>query len=205
MKISTFYLNDISEYEDISEYIYKQISKKYFGVGVNSISISRLVSSLRKIIKTYIKLKYQKNISVVITIPRIEEKLISNNSLNNDIVKLRLSYDNVIKILNGTHSDIREYIDKIIEQLDIELTSNNRFSFIGYLNVQMKMLCDICMNELKLAYNSETLKDMIVKKDCWIKLSQQSSVFKDYYMQYMESSNNKNLFYTFLKELSKII
>ena len=57
MKISTFYLNDISEYEDISEYIYKQISKKYFGVGVNSISISRLVSSLRKIIKTYIKLK----------------------------------------------------------------------------------------------------------------------------------------------------
>lgn len=205
MKISTLYLNDISEYEDISEYIYNQISDKYYGVGVNSISISRLLSMLRKVLRTYIKLKYQKNITLIITIPRIDEKIISNDNINNNIVKLRLSYDNVVNILNGTHTSIRQYIDEIIEQMDIELTSNNKFSFINYLTIQLPMLVDICSDELRMSYTSDILKDMIVKKDCWIKLSQQSSVFKDYYLAYMETNNNKSLFYRFLKELSKVI
>lgn len=200
MKISTLYLNDISEYEDISEYLYQQV-KKYYGVGVNSISISRLISLFKKILKTYIKLKYQKNIKLIITIPKNDEKIVNNDDMNNNIVKLRLSYNNVVNILNGIHTNLSGYVDEIIEQLDIELTSNNKFSFINYLTIQMDMLCDISINELKSTYETNLLKEMIVKKDCWIKLSQQSSIFKDYYISYMENPNNKKLFFSFLRGL----
>lgn len=200
MKISTLYLNDISEYEDISEYLYQQV-KKYYGVGVNSISISRLISLFKKILKTYIKLKYQKNIKLIITIPKIDEKIVNNDDMNNNIVKLRLSYNNVVNILNGIHTNLSGYVDEIIEQLDIELTSNNKFSFINYLTIQMDMLCDISINELKSTYETNLLKEMIVKKDSWIKLSQQSSIFKDYYISYMENPNNKKLFFSFLRGL----
>lgn len=201
MKISSFYLADISEYEDITNYICNIIWNKYYGVGVSSVSICRLMATLRKIIKTYVKLKYQKNISLITVISRFEEKLISNDSMNDGIVKLRISYDNVSDILNGKHQNLRAYIEEIIEQLETELTYNNKFSFTNYLSVQIDMLTEICLNELKLNYSDKELKEMIIKKDCWIKLSQQSSIFKDYYTSYMENKNNKKLFFTFLRGL----
>jgi hypothetical protein len=205
MKISSFYLNDISEYEDISNYIHTQIIDRYYGVGVNSISISRFISLIKKILKTYVKLKYQKNITLIVTLPKIDETIVTNDDVNNNVVKLRLSYDIVSRILDGRYDDLFSFISDIIHQLNTELTSNNRFSFVNYLEVQMEMLSDISITELKIIYQNEDLKGMIPKKDCWIKLSQQSSIFKDYYTIYMDNSSNKSLFYSFIRLLLKKI
>lgn len=205
MKISSFYLSDITKYEDISEYMYTVIKDRYYGIGVNSISISRLVSTIKKVLRTYIRLRYGKTITIIALLPRIDEKIIGNTNINNNIVKLRLNYDVITSILNGCYDDLKNYINEILEQMDMELTSNNKFRFINYLTLQISMLAYICSNELKMIYTSNMLRDMIIKKDCWIKLSQQSSVFKDYYLAYMESNDNKALFYSFLKELSKVI
>jgi len=205
MKISSFYLSDITKYEDISEYMYTVIKDRYYGIGVNSISISRLVSTIKKVLRTYIRLRYGKTITIIALLPRIDEKIIGNTNINNNIVKLRLNYDVITSILNGCYDDLKNYINEILEQMDMELTSNNKFRFINYLTLQISMLAYICSNELKMIYTSNMLRDMIIKKDCWIKLSQQSSVFKDYYLAYMETNDNKALFYSFLKELSKVI
>ena len=205
MKISSFYLSDITKYEDISEYMYTVIKDRYYGIGVNSISISRLVATIKKVLRTYIRLRYGKTITIIALLPRIDEKIIGNTNINNNIVKLRLNYDVITSILNGCYDDLKNYINEILEQMDMELTSNNKFRFINYLTLQISMLAYICSNELKMIYTSNMLRDMIIKKDCWIKLSQQSSVFKDYYLAYMETNDNKALFYSFLKELSKVI
>ena len=53
MKVDAFYLNDISNYDDIVEYICSTIDEKFYGIGKNSISVSRLISFLKKSLKIY--------------------------------------------------------------------------------------------------------------------------------------------------------
>ena len=203
MKISSFYLNDISEYDDIVGYLTNTITEKFYGIGKNSISISRFMTFIKRALKSYIRIKYQKDINIIITLPTIDEKLIQHDTQNDNVVKLRLSYETVVSILIGEYETFNEYIEEIVEQLDTELTSNNKFSFIEYLTTQMPNMVDVALIELKSSFSDEYLRENIVKKDSWIKLSQESSVFKDYYLNYMENTSNKKLFFTFLKNLVK--
>lgn len=205
MKIESFYLNDISNYDDIVEYINTTIDNKFYGVGKNSISISRLISFLKKSLKIYINLKYQKNLNIIMTLPSMDEKIIIHDIRNDDKVKIRLSYDKISSILNGEYEDYINYIQEIIDQLETEITSNNKFSFTEYLIVQLEGLSNMALAELRGVYSSEFLKENIVKKESWIKLSQSSNVFKDYYTAYMDNPKNKGLFYAFLKSLVKKI
>lgn len=199
MKVEAFYLNDISNYEDIIDYLTNTIDNKYYGVGKNSISISRLITFLKKAIKIYVRLKYQKDINIIMTLPTIDEKLVINDTINNNLVKIRLNYDKISSILEGKFSDYQTYLEELLEQLETEITSNNKFSFTEYLTVQLTGLIDVAVLELKSNYSSSYLKHNLVNKASWIKLSQHSSVFRDYYNAYMDSPNNKKLFYTFLK------
>lgn len=202
MKVSSFYLNDISDYDDIIEYLTKTIEDKFFSIGKNSISVSRFISFLKKAIKCYIRLKYQKDISIIMTLPSIDEKLIYHDKKNDDIVKIRLSSDKIYGILDGNYTTFEDYIMEIIEQLDTELTSDCKFSFNSYLTTQLNNMVDVALMELKSTYSDEFLKNNIIKKESWIKLSQHSAVFKDYYIQYMENPKNKKLFFSFLKLLA---
>jgi len=205
MKIESFYLNDISNYDDIVEYINTTIDTKFYGVGKNSISISRLISFLKKSLKIYINLKYQKNLNIIMTLPSMDEKIIIHDIRNDNKVKIRLSYDKISSILNGEYEDYINYIQEIIDQLETEITSNNKFSFTEYLIVQLEGLSNMALAELRGVYSSDFLKENIIKKESWIKLSQSSNVFKDYYTAYMDNPKNKGLFYTFLKSLVKKI
>ena len=54
MKIDAFYFNDLSDYDDILEYLCSSIESKYYGVGKNSISISQFINFLKQVIKIYI-------------------------------------------------------------------------------------------------------------------------------------------------------
>lgn len=203
MKISSFYLNDLSDYNDIIEYLTKTIESKFYGIGKNSISVSKFLSFLKKSIKCYIRLKYQKDINIIMTLPIIDEKLVYHDKSNSDIMKIRLSPDKIYSILNGMYKEFDDYIIEIIEQLDTEITSSNTFSFNSYLVKQIDNMVDVALMELKSSYSDTFLKENIVNKECWLRLSQNSSVFKDYYIQYMENSSNKKLFFTFLKNLVK--
>ena len=68
MKVDTFSFNDISDYDDIIEYISNNIDAKYYGIGKNSISISKFVNYLKVVIKSYIRIKYKKNVNVILTL-----------------------------------------------------------------------------------------------------------------------------------------
>ena len=205
MKVDAFYLNDISNYDDIVEYICSTIDEKFYGVGKNSIAISRIISFLKKSLKIYIKLKYQKDINIIMTLPSMDERIVLHDIRNDDKVKIRLNYEKISNILNGQFPNLYDYIQEIVEQLETELTSNNKFSFTEYLTVQMEGLSNIALMELKGTFTSNFLKENIINKESWLKLSQNSTVFKDYYTAYMDSSKNKELFYAFLKALAKKI
>ena len=57
MKVSTFYMADISEYDNFIEKLYNDIQKKFVGKGINSILISRFISYLRKEFSIYASFK----------------------------------------------------------------------------------------------------------------------------------------------------
>lgn len=200
MKIESFYLNDISEYDDIAEYINSTIQDKFYGVGKNSISVTRLISFLKKALKIYIKLKYQNDINIIMTLPSIDKKIVSHDDGN---VRIRLSYEKISNILNGNYDNYIEYIQEIIDQLETEITSKNKFNFNEYLYKQLNGLIEVALLELKCKFSNEYLKENIIKKESWIKLAQASNVFNDYYMAYMNNSKNKELFFNFLKLLAK--
>lgn len=202
MKVAEFYLNDISQYDDISEYLKCTIEDKFYGIGKNSISISRFTSYIKKALKTYIKLKYEKNVSIIITFTSSDEKIVSND--NKNIVRLRVSYDVISGILNGEYSSYGNFINELLDQLETELNGNT-FKFNEYLVLQMNSLVTIAAMELKSNYSSTYLQKNIVKKESWIKLSEKSSVFNDYYKAYMENSISRECFYKFLKSLIVMI
>lgn len=202
MKVAEFYLNDISQYDDILEYLRCTIEDKFYGVGKNSISISRFTSFIKTALKTYIKLKYDKNVSVIVTFTSSNEKIVSND--NKNIVRLRMSYDVVSKILSGEYPYYSDFINELLDQLETELNGNT-FKFNEYLMLQMNSLVTIAAMELKGSYSSSYLKKNIVKKESWLKLTEKSSVFNDYYKAYMENSISRECFYEFLKALVKII
>lgn len=202
MKVAEFYLNDISQYDDISEYLKCTIEDKFYGIGKNSISISRFTSYIKKALKTYIKLKYDKNVSIIITFTSSDEKIVSND--NKNIVRLRVSYDVISGILNGEYSSYGNFINELLDQLETELNGNT-FKFNEYLVLQMNSLVTIAAMELKSNYSSTYLQKNIVKKESWIKLSEKSSVFNDYYKAYMENSISKESYYKFLKSLIVMI
>lgn len=205
MKVDAFYLNDISNYDDIVEYIVSTIDEKFYGVGKNSIAISRIISFLKKSLKIYIKLKYQKDINIIMTLPSMDEKIVLHDIRNDDKVKIRLNYEKITDILNGQFPNLYNFIQEIVEQLETELTSNNKFSFTEYLTTKIDGLSSMALAELRGNFSIDYLKENIINKESWLKLSQNSTVFKDYYTAYMDSSKNKELFYSFLKSLVKKI
>lgn len=201
MKISSFYLNDISNYEDIVEYITDTIYNRFYGIGKNSIAITKLITFIKSSIKTYIRLKYQKQIRVIVTFPKSDTRMVyQDDNLDDKLVRIRLNYETVSSILLGQYEGIREYINELFDQLETEITNGNKFSFSEYLTVQMSSMVDVAKIEL----NIDKVREDIVKKDKWVKFAQQSTVFNDYYKLYLESPSNKKLFFTFLKSLVKI-
>lgn len=202
MRVSEFYLNDISQYDDISEYLSSVIEQRFYGIGKNSIAISKFTTFLKKALKTYIRLKYDKEVIVIMTFTSSDEKIVSND--NKNIVRLRVSYDIMSGILSGEYPQYNDFILELLDQLETELNGNT-FKFNEYLKLQMNGLVTIAVMELKANYSSAFLKNNITNKESWIKLSEKSSVFKDYYKAYMENTIDKGVFYSFLKALVKFI
>ena len=205
MKVDTFYFNDISDYDDIIEYISNNIDAKYYGIGKNSISISKFVNYLKVVIKSYIRIKYKKNVNVILTLQREDEKLVNNYNETNGNIRIRLSNEKIGNILDGNYPRFVEYLNELFDQLETELTCENKFNFNDYLNVQLTTLTELAFQELKAGFTISYLKRNVLKKESWIKLAQKSSIFNDYYIAYMEQRIPKSLFYLFIKTINDML
>lgn len=200
MKISSFYISTENNI-DVIDFIISEIEDKFLGIGYNSIAISRFMTFLKKSIHSFILSKYNKDLKIILTLPRVDEKLIIKDNYDTDIIKIRLSHDRIKSILNNEDIDYKDYISEIFDQIETEMTSINKFSFIEYLTLQIDSLSTICISELKSSFTNQELEEKIINSDSWVELSQKSSIFCDYYTKYLENKNNKKLFYNLLRKL----
>lgn len=204
MKVSTFYMADISEYDNFIEKLYNDIQKKFVGKGINSILISRFISYLRKEFSIYASFKLNKKTNIIIIIPRISTNLIEKTIHNNiEQIKIRVEYDKLKEILSGQCENLEDYINELVEQFKEYVNEKPSLNFSKYLYLQIDNLVDICYNELISIYQPKIIYENLMKNKGWIILSRKSSIFNDYYNLFQQNKiENKNIFHNFLYKLA---
>lgn len=203
MKISSFYLNDISEYDNFIEKFIEDVDMKFYGTGYNSLNIGRFINFFRTEITKYIRLKFNKKVHIILTLPKNNLELIEKRSTSSkEQIQICLSYDNVRDILNGDYQDYPEYITMLVEQIDSTVNAEPTHDFTDYLVLQMNNLVQICYGELSSVYSQDFIKNNIKKPQSWVKLARQSAIFNDYYNFFkQDKENHKECFLMFLKKL----
>lgn len=204
MKVSTFYMADISEYDNFIEKLYNDIQKKFVGKGINSILISRFISYLRKEFSIYASFKLNKKTNIIIIIPRISTNLIEKTIHNNiEQIKISVEYNKLKEILSGQCENLEDYITELVEQFKEYVNDKPSLNFSKYLYLQIDNLVDICYNELISIYQPKIIYENLMKNKGWIKLSRKSSIFNDYYNLFQQNKiENKNIFHNFLYKLA---
>ena len=204
MKVSTFYMADISEYDNFIEKLYNDIQKKFVGNGINSILISRFISYLRKEFSIYASFKLNKKTNIIIIIPRISTNLIEKTIHNNiEQIKIRVEYNKLKEILSGQCENLEDYINELVEQFKEYVNDKPSLNFSKYLYLQIDNLVDICYNELISIYQPKIIYENLMKNKGWIILSRKSSIFNDYYNLFQQNKiENKNIFHNFLYKLA---
>lgn len=204
MKVSTFYMADISEYDNFIEKLYNDIQKKFVGKGINSILISRFISYLRKEFSIYASFKLNKKTNIIIIIPRISTNLIEKTIHNNiEQIKIRVEYNKLKEILSGQCENLEDYINELVEQFKEYVNDKPSLNFSKYLYLQIDNLVDICYNELISIYQPKIIYENLMKNKGWIILSRKSSIFNDYYNLFQQNKiENKNIFHNFLYKLA---
>ena len=206
MKVSTFYMADISEYDNFIEKLYNDIQKKFVGKGINSILISRFISYLRKEFSIYASFKLNKKTNIIIIIPRISTNLIEKTIHNNiEQIKIRVEYNKLKEILSGQCENLEDYINELVEQFKEYVIDKPSLNFSKYLYLQIDNLVDICYNELISIYQPKIIYENLMKNKGWIILSRKSSIFNDYYNLFQQNKieiENKNIFHNFLYKLA---
>lgn len=205
MKISTFYLTDIIDYDSFLQKLSTDIDVQFYGKGYNSLYISRFITYLRQQLKIYALNTYNKKVNVIINLPRIEKRLIEKTVQNDtDCIKIRLNNDKVKSILMGEYYDYIEYISEILDLFIEYIQKENTFEFDRYLVIQIDNLVDICSNELLTKLNSNEIKEKLINQQGWLQLSRLSAIFNDYYNLYCQDKTiYSNIFCIFLKKIGK--
>jgi len=205
MKISTFYLTDIIDYDSFLQKLSTDIDVQFYGKGYNSLYISRFITYLRQQLKIYALNTYNKKVNVIINLPRIEKRLIEKTVQNDtDCIKIRLNNDKVKSILMGEYYDYIEYISEILDLFIEYIQKENTFEFDRYLVIQIDNLVDICLNELLTKLNSNEIKEKLINQQGWLQLSRLSAIFNDYYNLYCQDKTiYSNIFCIFLKKIGK--
>ena len=207
MKISTFYLTDISEYDNFIKKLVEEIDANFYNKGCTPIYRSKIITYLKKELTYYAKIKFNKNVVVCVNLPRIEKNLIEKNIKNDKkYISIRLNYEKIKQILEGDYNNYEEYMEEIIEQFNSAIQEIETFDFDNYLIYQMDNLVNICVSELLSKLNKHYVLNNIVISSGWIKLSRYSSIFKDYYNLYCQDKQQySNIFCQFLKKIGKLI
>lgn len=207
MKISTFYLTDISEYDNFIKKLIEEIDVNFYGKGCTPIYRSKIITYLKKELTYYAKIKFNKEIIVCVNLPRIEknlfERLVKNDK---SYIYIRLNYDKIKKILEGNYYNYNDYLSEIIEQFNTYIQQEPTFEFDKYLVYQLNNLAEICSRELLIKNSPKYILEKIIDSKSWVFLSRQSSIFKDYFQLYLQDKQiYSNLFSKFLKTIGKIL
>ena len=207
MKISTFYLTDISEYDNFINKLIEEIDVNFYNKGCTPIYRSKIITYLKKELSYYAKIKFNKDLIVCVNLPRIEKNLIQRIVKNDrSYVYIRLNYDKIKAILDGEYYNYSEYLEEIIEQFITYIQEEPTFEFDKYLVYQMNSLAEICVQELLMKQTVSDILSKIIESKNWVLLSRQSSIFKDYFQLYLQDKKvYSNLFCKFLKTIGKIL
>lgn len=202
MKISSFYLNDISDANEFIDKLISNLDELFYEKGFNPINIGKFIQVLRQQFTKYFTSKFGKEVYFKISLPKNNENFIDKKILDNQsFIQIHLSYD-IVKNYMEYGNNITDYILMLIEQIESVLNAQNQ-QFNNYLIIQMKVLTDICYNELSV-YSQSFIKNNLLKPIYWYKFAKQSSIFNDYYNFYQEDTvKNKTVFAKFLKSLLK--
>ena len=205
MKISTFYLNDISDYDSFITKLSDDVYENFYGKGYNSLYISKFISYIRQQLKIYALTNYDKKINVIVNLPRVEKRLIEKSVQNDtDCIKIRLNYEKVKEILLGESKDYTQYLTEIVDLFIEYIQKENSFEFDKYLVIQIDNLVDICVNELLTKNNENEIKEKLINQQGWLQLSRLSAIFNDYYNLYCQDKTiYSNIFCIFLKKIGK--
>jgi hypothetical protein len=205
MKISTFYLNDISDYDSFITKLSDDVYENFYGKGYNSLYISKFISYIRQQLKIYALTNYDKKINVIVNLPRVEKRLIEKTVQNDtDCIKIRLNYEKVKEILLGESKDYTQYLTEIVDLFIEYIQKENSFEFDKYLVIQIDNLVDICVNELLTKNNENEIKEKLINQQGWLQLSRLSAIFNDYYNLYCQDKTiYSNIFCIFLKKIGK--
>jgi hypothetical protein len=79
MKISSFYYNDMSDYDNFLEKFINDIDEKFFGTGYSSLNIGRFINFFRTEITKYIDIKFQKKVHLVVLLPKNDQPFIEKS------------------------------------------------------------------------------------------------------------------------------
>lgn len=203
MKISSFYYNDMSEYDNFLEKFIRDIDAMFYGRGYNSVNIGRFINFFRTEITKYIDIKFHKKIHLIVLLPKNEQPFIEK-TLNNkkEEIKIYLSYDEIKSLLEGYNKGYEEYIERLLDEIDSSVNQEITHDFDDYLIIQMKNLSELCYGELSQSYSKSFIENNIKKPESWIKLARQSAIFNDYFNYYKQDKEaHKNDFLRFLKML----
>lgn len=202
MKISSFYLNDISDDDEFINKLVSSLDESFSEKGFNPLNIGKFIQALRQQFTEHFSEKFGKNIYFKVSLPKTNSEFIDKKILENQsFIQIHLSYDIIHNYMDYGY-DITDYIMMIIEQI-YSVLSSSQHEFNDYLILQMPNLVDICFNELSV-YSKSFIKNNLLKPLSWYKFSKQSSIFNDYYNFYQEDTvKNKTVFAKFLKSLLK--
>lgn len=200
MKISSFYYNDMSQYENFLEKFSEDVYERFYGTGYNSLNIGRFINFLRTEITKYIDVNFHKKVHLIVLLPKNEQPFIEKTyNDKKEEVKVYLSYDIVKQILNGNYDDYEDYLSMIIEQINTVIDSQPS-EFNDYLVIQMKNLSQLCSNELRQSFSETFIENHLKNPKSWVKLAKKSSIFNDYYNYYkQDKESHKDAFLKFLK------
>ena len=207
MKISQLDLAVSDDYNDFAEKLIKEIEEQFFGKTYNSIIMAKFITYLRKEFFSYAKLKFDKNITIKVLIPRVPKEIIEK-SFNNDKeeIVLRISFDKALGILKGTDYDYADIIYDLVNQFENHLKEDKTKDFRKYLITQVDSLSIICGNDLKSNLDVNMIKRNLIKKEGWRRLSKKSDIFNDYLKLFNENKEKyTDLFTKFLKNILKTI
>ena len=200
MKISQLDLAVSDDYNDFAEKLIKEIEEQFFGKTYNSIIMAKFITY-------YAKLKFDKNITIKVLIPRVPKEIIEK-SFNNDKeeIVLRISFDKALGILKGTDYDYADIIYDLVNQFENHLKEDKTKDFRKYLITQVDSLSIICGNDLKSNLDVNMIKRNLIKKEGWRRLSKKSDIFNDYLKLFNENKEKyTDLFTKFLKNILKTI
>jgi hypothetical protein len=207
LKISQLDLAVSDDYNDFAEKLIKEIEEQFFGKTYNSIIMAKFITYLRKEFFSYAKLKFDKNITIKVLIPRVPKEIIEK-SFNNDKeeIVLRISFDKALGILKGTDYDYADIIYDLVNQFENHLKEDKTKDFRKYLITQVDSLSIICGNDLKSNLDVNMIKRNLIKKEGWRRLSKKSDIFNDYLKLFNENKERyTDLFTKFLKNILKTI